>query len=353
VNLNRSELEPKERAEMEAPPSAAEPAAERRAKKKREPVTTLMGFFGRRSANPKSFLKDLREADRWGFEEDDVRDALEIHAEGDKDFGKTTRLIAAAMKERDARFARPAVAFGERAIQRRLAVNPHSIGVDLDAADDPETRLELVTRMLATRLREPKHRAESVNLLLATTLCLRHAGGLLAEAAIERLIRGLSIEPARSSDRQRAQLVWLGEHAKEVPAVLEFLAPWTRRADQLSATVGRLETDVDAEREGRLAAESEIERLATLVSDLERTLVGARAEIEKLAEISRAAEVHADHDVKRVKARIAGLLEGRLQDLVVTIDEALSVDPPQIGGAREKADAVLRELEKQVTWLRS
>ena len=67
----------------------------------------------------------------------------------------------------------------------------------------------------------------------------------------------------------------------------------------------------------------------------------------------RAADVHADHDAKRMKARLAGVLDGQLRDLVATIDEALSVDPPRVEIAREKVDVVLRELERQVSWLRS
>ena len=43
---------------------------------------------------------------------------------------------------------------------------------------------------------------------------------------------------------------------------------------------------------------------------------------------------------KRVKAAIAGVLDGQLRDLVATIDEALSVDPPHVDVAREKADVV-------------
>ena len=344
--------DPPQRAQSQAAPSAASQAPERPGKKKREPVTTLKGFFGRRAANPKSFLKDLRESDRWQFEEDDMRDALEIHIERDKDFRKTTELIARAMKERDARFALPAVVFGEKAIRSRLAANPHSIGVDLDATDDPAARLELVTRILATRLREPKHRSESINILVAISLCLSHRRGLPGDVAIEKLVRASVPEP-KSSERQSARLVWLGEHSKEIPAVLDLLAPSTRKADQLGATVKRLETDVDAQQEGRLAAEREVGKLANRVADLEKTLVEARAEIERLDEISRAAEVHADHDVKRTRARIAGILDGQLQDLVATIDEALSVDPPEVDVAREKANAVVRELERQVTWLRS
>src|SRR4051794_5350077 len=105
-----------------------------RKRDRREPIKGLEDFFSRRATKASSFLKDLREADRWEFTSDDVEAALEIHAARDKDFGRTTQLIAAALKERDGRFARTVIAFAEEAIRRRLADNPHLIGADLDAA---------------------------------------------------------------------------------------------------------------------------------------------------------------------------------------------------------------------------
>src|SRR5262249_44314285 len=97
---------------------------------KREPIVTLETFFGRRAAKASTFLKDLREANRWGFGPEDIRTVLDTHAARDKDFGRTTQLIAAALKERDGRFARPVIDFAEAAIAHRLADNPHFIGVD-------------------------------------------------------------------------------------------------------------------------------------------------------------------------------------------------------------------------------
>ena len=99
------------------------------------------------------------------------RRSTETHAARDKDFSRTTQLLAAALKERDGRFARPVVAFGERAVRRRLADNPHFIGADLDAAASPTDRVDMVVRGLSPRLRDSKRRDESTNLLLATILC--------------------------------------------------------------------------------------------------------------------------------------------------------------------------------------
>src|SRR5262249_15020189 len=101
------------------------------------------------------------------------------------------------------------------------------------------------------------------------------------------------------------------------------------------------------------AAEAEAVRHAARAADLEKELAATRAEIERLEEGLRAVDVHADHDARRMKARLAGLLDGQLRDVVVTIDEALSVDPPRVEMAREKVEVVLRELERQVEWLRS
>ncbi len=70
------------------------------------------------------------------------------------------------------------------------------------------------------------------------------------------------------------------------------------------------------ERGARRAAEEEVVRLSEALADLQRTVTEARAEIETSKEMERAAGVHADHDVRRANARIAGLLDGQLRDLV-------------------------------------
>jgi hypothetical protein len=336
-------------------PAPARPGVARKtpARKRREPITTLEEFFGRRAAKAATFLKDLREAERWEFAGEDVETVLQIHAERDKDFAKTVQLIAAAMKERDGRFAGPAVAFGELAVRRRLADNPHAVGVDFDATNAAADTLDLMARVLGARLREGKRRAESTNLLLATVLCLNHREGLDAETATEKLLAALAIEPTRSSDRQRTRLIWLGERPKELRAVLELLAPSVRSANERGELARRRAADLGVERDARLVAEQETVRLSGLLADLQETVTAAKAEIRELEESSRAAGIHADHDVKRVKARIAGVLDGQLRDLIMTIDEALSVDPPRVDVAREKAEVVVRELERQAAWLRS
>ena len=340
-------------AKSDQQPEAAPAAGPRRAAAKRPPITTLVDFFDRRAAKGSTFLKDLREAGKWEFATDDVEAALENHTARDKDFGRTTQLIAAALKERDGRFARPVVAFGERAIRLRLASNPHFVGTDLDAATSATEQFDIVARGLSSRLRESKRRAESTNLLLALILCVSREGGLTARDPVARLVSALEIEPSRSTDRHRAQLVWLAEKPKDVRPALELTAPWIRATRELEERISQLEAQVEGESRGREAAEADVVRLSARVADLEKALADARAECERLEEGLRAADVHADHDAKRMKARLAGLLDGQLRDVVATIDEALSVDPPRVEIAREKVDAVLRELERQVAWLRS
>jgi hypothetical protein len=333
--------------------SATTPESRRKpAPTKRRPITSLEDFFGRRAAKASTFLKDLRAANRWEFTPDDIHAALETHGARDKDFSRTTQLVAAALKERDGRFTRPVVAFGEEAIRRRLADNPHFVGVDLDAAASATEKVDMVARGLSPRLRESKRRAESTNLLLATILCASREESLAAGDAIARLVSALEIEPSRSADRQR-QLVWLAEKPKDVRPALEVTAPWIRATRALEERASELEAKLDDESAGRKAAEAEVIQLSARVTDLEKAVVHAQAEIERLEEGLRAADVHADHDARRMKARLAGVLDEQLRDVITTIDEALSVDPPRVEIAREKVGIVLRELERQVTWLKS
>lgn len=331
--------------------SAAPGPRQERKRLKREPIVTLEVFFSRRAAKASGFLKDLREADRWDFEPDDVKAALETHAARDKDFGRTTQLVAAALKERDGRFARPTIAFAEAAIHHRLADNPHYIGADTDSPASASERFDLVARALRSRLRESKRRAESTNLLLATLLCASREGGIAPRDAIARLVSVLEIEPSRSGDR--AVLTWLGEKPKDARSALELAAPWVRSARDLDDKVTDLQAKLDDETSSREEAEAEVVRLSTDVADLQKAMADARTQIEQLEERVRAVDVHADHDARRLKARLAGLLDAQLRDLVTTVEEALSIDPPRVEVAREKVDVILRELERQVSWLRS
>jgi hypothetical protein len=332
-------------------PAPSAPA--RPARKKREPITSLADFFGRRSAKASLFLKDLRESGRWEFDREDVQAALSQHAQRDKDFRKTTQLVAAALKERDASFARPVVAFASDAIDSRLADNPQVIRSRMDSSVASGDLVGLVTRALTSGAADPKRRSESANLLLCSILCASYADGLDADSAIDVLLSTLTGETGSSPSKQRAKLIWLGERPRDLKSVLELLAPSARRADELASALTVVESRADAEFARRVEAEAEVVRLGDRVADLERTMVEAKAEIARLEEHARATGVHADHDVRRDRARIAGLLDGQLKDLVVTIDEALSVDPAHVEVAREKAEVVLREIERQVEWLRS
>jgi hypothetical protein len=337
-----------------APVADETPPAAPKVRKKREPVTTLTAFFEQRAVKPATFLKDLREAEVWSFEAEDVETALASHADRDKDFGRTVQLVAAALKERDARFATVAVEFAERAIRRRFRDNPYAIGVDLGDAPTVEEALARTVRVLAPRLRETKRRTESTNLLLGKVLCLNHAGGLPADTAMDTLVAALGPEAAsRSGDTLRSKLVWLASQPKDVRNVIELLAPWARSTGDLAMEADRLRGSLESERDARRAADAEVVRLSAQLADLEKTLTQARNEIERLEEAARAVGLHADHDVKSARARVAGQLDGQLRDLVTTVDEALSVDPPRVDVAREKAEVLMRELERQVAWLRS
>ncbi len=183
--MTGDQVAPTAEATVEPPvPASAAGAPERPARKKREPITSLEAFFARRTAKPASFLKDLREADRWGYTDEDVEATLATHVERDATFARTVQLLAAAMKERDGRFASKTAAFTERAIDLRLEENPHAYGIDRSAAASAEERFDLLVRILTPRLRESKRRAESTNLLLAAALCSSHTDGFDAETAI-------------------------------------------------------------------------------------------------------------------------------------------------------------------------
>jgi len=336
------------------PPPEVVTLAAPRARKPREPVTTLVAFFDKRAFSPSTFLKDLGAADRWGFDPEDVEAALESNADRDKDFARTVQLIAAALKERDRRYAGGVVDFGGRAIRRRLADNPHAFGIDLDAERSPEDTIDVTVRVLTPRLRESKRRAESSNLLLATLLCLSHKHGFPTEVAIDVLVAALAPErPTRGGQASGANLVWLGERPRELRRVVDLLAPSVRDARELGIEAEGLRRSLDAERETRRAADEEIVRLSARLADLEEAVASAQKQMGRLEESTRAARVHADHDVKSARARVAGLLDGQLRDLVTTVDEALSVDPPRVDVAREKTEVLMRELERQVAWLRS
>jgi hypothetical protein len=338
----------------EAPAAADGEAGARppRSRSRRAPVTTLTEFFAKRSLRAASFLKDLREAERWEFASDDVETALEAHAESDKAFLRTTQLIAGAMKEKDGRFARPVVKFADAAIRRRLRSSPHAYGIDFEQGTVAE-RLDNFQRVIAPRLRERKTRAESTNLLVAALLCETYRQELTLDSMVDRLLATLEIDAGGSPKAQRDKAVWLGEHAKEIKPVLELLAPSVRATTELGGRAAETERRLESERSRRESLESDLVRARERIADLERTVASKDDEIERLDEHSRATKIHAGHDVDRTRARVAGILDGQLRDLAVTVEEALAGDRPHVDVALEKVESLLRELDRQVEWLRS
>ena len=324
-----------------------------RTKRQRQPILTLVAFYERKTTKPASFLKDLRTAERWDFDVDDVEAALGLQVDGDKDLARVTQLMAAALKERDGRFVRPVIGFGERVIRARLMDKPYFVGVDRDAMAGPEEKLVAISRALGPKLREPGRRAESANLLLATILWLHQAEGLEARAAVDTMTSALTASQPSTRDKERAKLVWLGAHQKDVRAVADLLAPSVAAASRAAAAVEAAELQAAHERSARKDSEADVVRIERDVADLQKMVMQLEAEVARLNETLTATRVHARHDVAQVKARVVGVLDSQLRDLVNTVEEALGLDPPRVAVAREKVDVIARELERQVAWLRS
>ena len=172
--------------------------------------STLVDFFDRRAAKPRH-LRPSRGRD-MGVHSRGCRRSTETHAARDKDFSRTTQLLAAALKERDGRFARPVVAFGERASVADSLIRTSSARPRRGCEPDRPSR-HGCSRPQSSPSRL-KRRDESTNLLLATILCASRSR--VERGRRYRPVSALEIESSRSTDRQRAQLAWLAERPKEV-----------------------------------------------------------------------------------------------------------------------------------------
>jgi chromosome segregation ATPase len=145
----------------------------------------------------------------------------------------------------------------------------------------------------------------------------------------------------------------MGEHTKEARAVADLLAPSVEAATRAASEIEAAANRASAERDAKESAQADVVRLERDLTDLHAMVTRLEAELGQARETATAATVHARHDVSQVKARVAGMLDSHLRDLVNTADEALSLEPPRVAVARENIDAIVREIERQAAWLRS
>src|SRR3954463_3321853 len=96
-------------AEAPVPPEGPAPLDQKRPK--REPTTTLRGYFEQSRLRAPRFLKDLQEANLWVFSAEDLSFVLDRHSDLDPHFTKTAGLLAEALKGKDRRYARPTAGF--------------------------------------------------------------------------------------------------------------------------------------------------------------------------------------------------------------------------------------------------
>jgi len=79
--------------------------------------------------------------------------------------------------------------------------------------------------------------------------------------------------------------------------------------------------------DARILAEETAARLNREVVELNDEVASLHSKVAELSETVRATQVHADHDIAGMRARIAGSLTNSLSDLVQTVKEALELDP--------------------------
>lgn len=139
--------------------------------------------------------------------------------------------------------------------------------------------------------------------------------------------------------------------APRLDAVLEVSEVWAAEFQRLSR----------AEQEGRRERERISERLqderrahdetSATVERLTNELAERDAKIVELQEAVRANTVILSHKADNIKARLNGMLGGRLSRWLQTAHDAATADPPSIEVVIEKLELALNETKEEIAWL--
>jgi hypothetical protein len=318
---------------------------------KKEPVTSLMGYLGSRTSAT-SFLKHLREAEVWSFDDRDREEALRRHRELDPRFTKTASLLAQSFKAKDERHVFPVSEIAREALVGRLGDYPHWIGTQWDELA-PDQRAIKVADAVRQRFTDPKKGREAQN-VFATALLLLGQESLEFETALRATARALEAraEATPRWNRERVRFV-AGPRSKvaELRLLIQTVLPWLERADANESALEEARLDADRERRRGESAEAAVTARDEDVRRLETEVANLARRIEELDEELKSSRVHGSHSLDRTRSASRAFLEGRLLSLLQTAVEALELDPPRPHIAREKLDVAREAIEEQLRWL--
>lgn len=321
---------------------------------KPEPVSSLIDLYTVKGANAGKLLRELEKSSSWKFADDDVEAALQLIAERDANLARTRQLVHEAIETREGRFARTAGDFALRAIES-----------DADGAEgwppgegtEPVKALQELARNLAADLRDPKRQRRAHNALMIGVDLLSHRRAVAFELVAPVLREALgtpATDSKRNPRRHRIASVTLPRNdADRVRDLLDLLEPWEREVAAAGNAAAAASADA---REARIAADRAEESARQLGAEFER----AKSELERLRQEAESARdqaqdvrIHASADVTELRARSVAFLNTRLRDLLATAKEASEVDPPRTPTALRLLDQAIRELQKEVEWLKS
>jgi hypothetical protein len=329
----------------------------RKTKVPAEPVTTLAGYFTRKTYGPARFLKDLAEANIWVFSHEDRTTALDLAKSADAKFTRTINLAAAALQAPDTRFRLPVLEFVWLSAEQRLRENPRYMAAREAQSSDPTKRLQAIGSALEPGLQDSKRRVESLNLLLAAALWLQDSTELGMQVIVDEVVSSVISIPRLRRPDDRALVAHIAEKTRSGPKaalpLVGLLEPWIDNAKQSARRASSEAERADTATEALERTDDALEQAQTEISALRKSVEEARAEATRAVEQSQAERTHHEHTMNRLRSQVSTLLTGRLTDLLTTAREALELDEPRVRVAQEKLEIAAAELEKKAEWLRS
>jgi hypothetical protein len=319
------------------------------------PPKSLVELYSSKTPSPKAFLREAEKGNSWKFGDDDIEAALAVLLERDPQLTVTRQLVHEAMTAHSGRFSLTGADFAQRALTAALADRPLDL---LDESHEPVAALAALAGVLKGDLEQKKDQRRAHNALMIGVDVLSARRGMSLEETAPALAEAVGPPAAykrSKSNPRRHRVRTVAQPKNDLARVrdLDLLRPWQEAA----ASAHQREQEADARaREATDAASSADARareLAAELADARARLAEESASVENARSEAGHIRSHAAADLSELRSRSAAFLNSRLATLITTAKEATEANPPSPDTAARLLDQAIKELEREVTWLKS
>lgn len=318
-------------------------------------IDSLMAVFAEKGSGlPKRFLGHLVKTNAQAFDPADVESTLLVVDDADPELKRLRFLVRTASRGFGGDFKQPALDFARRAIRDDIE------GSDLDdVTTSPAARLESVVGLLRPRVRDNGPVARRAFNVMMLTIEILAAGTTLQFEDVTPVLRRALVDPDATeagANLRRARLGRLSDPNLTVDSLrqlLEVMEPSEMAAAEARRAAAEAQRASESMREERDAAQLERNALQQQLANLSEASEQQRQELARLRDQVRDAGALGQSDVAAARARELSLLQGKLRPMLDSVREAGELEPPRTAVIRRYVADVLREIDKEIGWLKS